>query len=421
MSDTVAGVLIMDANPEERSMISLLLEQNGYITVSCADFDEAWHGMLRNHCRLFIVRVTSESLKEVEIKLGRLRAAFADMVVFIALEEMTGAAVQLLSRFRIDGFFQIPLNATELVDRVRKALIRDETGPQSPKTAGKRQPGGELAEAKKAGETKGETPALDAATARRFSKQLLRLRDRTAPVLLTGEAGSEFARVARYLSKPQALLRCNAADLSATEVLEGVEDFSNAWLIGDCENLSPAAQEALCGFFLNRISPAQPRRWYFTTSVELSSLEENQRFSPQLYLRLCTGQFHIPPLRTRLEDVPAIAASIYRELLALPDGPDEAVIDSPVKLRLMDHDWSGNFDELFSVLQRAALLGEGNRLRAETLMAVMRGGGGQPSFIPPFARAALPAESHQSESRQTETPPSQQVPGFGFEKYLKFQ
>jgi DNA-binding NtrC family response regulator len=411
MSHAVAGVLIMDADPVERSMISLLLEQNGYSTLSCGDFDEAWQGMLQGNFRLFFVRVTSENLKEVDEKLGRLRAAFADIVLFVALEEMTGAIVQRLSRFRIDGFFQIPLNATELLDRVRTAWVQNETGNDSRRAAAKRPLDRPLIEAKAA-----ELPALDAATAKRFSKQLLRLRDRSAPVLLTGEAGSEFARVARHLSKPQALLRRNAAELSATEVIEGGEDFSNAWLIKDCEELSPSAQEALCGFFLNRTSPDQPRRWYFTTSVELAALEEKQRFSSQLYLRLCTGQFHIPPLRNRLEDVPAIAASIYRDLRALPEEPDEVLMDSPSRLRLMDYDWPGNFDELFSVLHRAAQLGEGTRLSAEILAAAMRDGGAPASSIQPSVHIPSPAKSRQS---GTTAVPG--VPGFGFDKYLKFQ
>jgi DNA-binding NtrC family response regulator len=78
------------------------------------------------------------------------------------------------------------------------------------------------------------------------------------------------------------------------------------------------------------------------------------RFREDLYYRLEVISLTIPPLRTRRDDLPGLAAHILRELGAVP----EEHLTSEAMPILLAHDWPGNVRELRNTLERAAALHE---------------------------------------------------------------
>jgi transcriptional regulator with GAF, ATPase, and Fis domain len=75
----------------------------------------------------------------------------------------------------------------------------------------------------------------------------------------------------------------------------------------------------------------------------------------------------IPPLRLRIEDIPALAQHFIKRKtkeLKLKDTPDLATgaIDT-----LMAYDWPGNVREFENVIERAMILHKGNPLRFDDL------------------------------------------------------
>ncbi len=78
-------------------------------------------------------------------------------------------------------------------------------------------------------------------------------------------------------------------------------------------------------------------------------------FRLDLYHRLAVFPVHIPALRERMEDVPALAAHILARL-----GEEMPVkrLSAAAVVRLLEHDWPGNVRELAHVLERAAILAE---------------------------------------------------------------
>jgi transcriptional regulator with GAF, ATPase, and Fis domain len=74
-------------------------------------------------------------------------------------------------------------------------------------------------------------------------------------------------------------------------------------------------------------------------------------FRPDLYYRLSVVRVTLPPLRSRREDLPLLAAEMLRRR-GLEPGP----IEGPGLDALIGHDWPGNVRELRNVLDRAIAL-----------------------------------------------------------------
>ncbi len=80
------------------------------------------------------------------------------------------------------------------------------------------------------------------------------------------------------------------------------------------------------------------------------------RFREDLYYRLNVVQLHMPPLRERIDDVPALASYFVRQLsqqLGVP--PQE--LDSTLLASMASHDWPGNVRELRNAIERWLILG----------------------------------------------------------------
>jgi two-component system, NtrC family, nitrogen regulation response regulator NtrX len=71
----------------------------------------------------------------------------------------------------------------------------------------------------------------------------------------------------------------------------------------------------------------------------------------------------IAPLRERREDIPALAATFARQA-AERHGLPERVVGADALRKLLDYDWPGNVRELKNVIERAAIMSEGEELTA---------------------------------------------------------
>lgn len=78
------------------------------------------------------------------------------------------------------------------------------------------------------------------------------------------------------------------------------------------------------------------------------------RFREDLYYRLAVARVHVPPLRSRLEDIPLLVDHI----LAQTPGGESAYLAPETIERLMRHDWPGNVRELRNVIEQAVVLSE---------------------------------------------------------------
>jgi transcriptional regulator with GAF, ATPase, and Fis domain len=100
------------------------------------------------------------------------------------------------------------------------------------------------------------------------------------------------------------------------------------------------------------------------THRDLPALVREGRFREDLWYRLCVFPIHLPALRERPEDISALATHFaLRAARRLGLAP---ALPTPSDLALLAaYPWPGNVRELISVVERAAILGDGRRLEVE--------------------------------------------------------
>jgi DNA-binding NtrC family response regulator len=96
------------------------------------------------------------------------------------------------------------------------------------------------------------------------------------------------------------------------------------------------------------------------TTVDLGTAVAAGKFRPDLYYRLSVLGVHLPPLRDRLEDLPAIVSALLGSR-----GFEDIRVEGPGLAALRAHRWPGNVRELRNVIERALALSPQARSFAE--------------------------------------------------------
>ena len=97
------------------------------------------------------------------------------------------------------------------------------------------------------------------------------------------------------------------------------------------------------------------------TNRDLRAEASAGRFREDLYYRLAVFPIHMPPLRTRSEDIGVIARQHLARLAARRGRPSWHLSEGDVD-QLRRRPWPGNIRELLNTLERAAVLSSGERL-----------------------------------------------------------
>ncbi|ACY12692.1 sigma-54-dependent transcriptional regulator [Haliangium ochraceum] len=102
------------------------------------------------------------------------------------------------------------------------------------------------------------------------------------------------------------------------------------------------------------------------TNRDLEAMIEAGSFREDLYYRLNVFPIHLPPLRDRLEDLPALVAHFIakfaRSGMTRTPGVRGAALD-----KLRSYTWPGNVRELENIIERAMILARGRELDADHL------------------------------------------------------
>lgn len=232
-----------------------------------------------------------------------------------------------------------------------------------------------------------------------------------APVLLQGESGTGKERAARALHRlgapagaPFVPVACGAIPISLFEgELFGVrrgaftgadadreglcaEARDGTLFLDDVDSLPAEAQAKLLRLLQERSfkrvgdSGEQPLRARVLAAARgrLADRVAAGEFREDLYYRLAVITVELPPLRERIEDLPALLAAFLRRA-----DPEERFRVPPETLRrLALHAWPGNVRELENAVLRAtALAGRARLLRPEHFLP-----GGSASGAPEAGR-----------------------------------
>src|SRR5215204_4103687 len=131
-----------------------------------------------------------------------------------------------------------------------------------------------------------------------------------------------------------------------------------------------------------RVGSSQTRRVdvrvLSATNSNIKEESASGRFRQDLFFRLNTVEIHLPPLRERPEDIPALAAHFLRRH-AHRYRKELTGFEPPALEALAVYAWPGNVRELDHVVQRAVLLARGAEVKAADLglLQAARGEGGE--------------------------------------------
>ncbi len=98
------------------------------------------------------------------------------------------------------------------------------------------------------------------------------------------------------------------------------------------------------------------------TNKDLKAMVADESFREDLYYRVNIFPVHVPPLRERREDIPALAfhfLNVFRSEL----GKDVTEFSEGATNALVNYDWPGNVRELENAVHRAMILASGKLIR----------------------------------------------------------
>ncbi|RMH43406.1 MAG: sigma-54-dependent Fis family transcriptional regulator [Deltaproteobacteria bacterium] len=102
------------------------------------------------------------------------------------------------------------------------------------------------------------------------------------------------------------------------------------------------------------------------TNKDLEQLVEEGKFRADLYYRLAVIPVHLPPLRERIDDIPALAEAFVARASAR-NGRNVTGLTADALDALRRHRWPGNIRELMHTIERAVLLRRSGKLTARDI------------------------------------------------------
>jgi transcriptional regulator with GAF, ATPase, and Fis domain len=226
---------------------------------------------------------------------------------------------------------------------------------------------------------------------RSIMRQLDMVADSDASVLLTGETGTGKDHIARYIhyfsARRDALfvkVNCPALveSLFETELFghtKGAFTGASAKRVGRFEmanggtvfldeigalslQLQAKLLHVLQDRCFERVGDSRPLEVNFrliaATNVDLEKAIRDNLFRPDLYYRLNTVSFHLPPLRERVEEIePLVHQLIQTQTEVLHRVPP--ALSSEAMTVLKRHAWPGNVRELRNVVNRLIIVYSG--------------------------------------------------------------
>jgi len=219
------------------------------------------------------------------------------------------------------------------------------------------------------------------------------------PVLLMGESGTGKSMMARWVHRHSSrrdgpFVAVNLGGLAETlfesEMFGHVKGaFTDArsdrigrfeganagtLFLDEIANITPAQQMRLLQVLeegrFERVGETLSRsadvRIVAATNADLKHMIREGRFREDLYFRLNTVEITMPPLRSRLDDIPLLA-SHYLTRYTREYARQPLQLSDPAVRALEAYNWPGNVRELQHVMQRAVLLAKGDTVTVTDL------------------------------------------------------
>src|SRR3954452_8029051 len=380
-------ILFADDEAHLRDLMQMELPRLGHEVTVCPDGASALKALEKGSYDAALLDLRMPGLTGIEV-LGRVRQLSPEPQVIILTGHATvDTAVQALRLGAFD-YLTKPCKWAELeviLNRVaeRRDLSNKATALETRLKAAEGTP-----------TLIGETPSMQA---------VRRLIDTIAPtdasVMILGETGTGKELIARSLHEKskragQTFIPVNCGALPENLVeselfghrkgaftgadahRKGLFEVANGGtlFLDEVGELDKSVQVKLLRFLesgeIRRVGENDPFRVdvrvLCATHRDLREMIEADQFREDLFFRINTFEIHLPSLRDRKGDIPALAQHLLTRFSSRRSGAGSTLTPAALEM-LTAHDWQGNIRELANAIERATILAGGGPIRPEHL------------------------------------------------------
>ena len=407
----IYSLLVVDDEPDLRTLYELTLLREGYDVDSAGTVDEAWARLCERNYHAVISDMRLPDGSGLDL-LRRLDAARrTEKTIVITAYGSAENAVEALKAGAFD-YLTKPVDLRQFRSVVASALGRNAgvaaplaKGAGARPAAGAAAPPGAAASAAPGRAAGVEHPAMQRLAGASLAMQQVRsLIERVArgmaPVMVQGESGTGKELVARALhdvssraDQPFIAVNCGAIPEQLLEAeFFGYRKGAFTGAAEDRHGFFQAAQDgtlfldeigdlplAMQSKLLRAIQERSVRqigavaeqpvnvRIVSATHKDLALEVQEGRFRQDLYYRLNVIQLRIPPLRERLDDLPLICAAVLARIAHDAGVAPPPQLSDEALAHLAHYGFPGNVRELENLLHRAVTLSGGEVITCDDL------------------------------------------------------
>ena len=352
----MASILIVDDIISIHEMLEAVIAPTGHKTLFATDGEK---GLARYKAEKFDLVLCDIDMKPMDgiTHLKQLKQYDPSAVVIIMTAyASTESAIQALKYGAFD-YLQKPFKVDELMQALKRslefrhAIVERETLGAAP--------------AVKAGDFEARLPG-DSPKIKRLITQLKKLATAHTPVLISGEAGTGHETAAELLhaashtvDSPMVRIDCRLSSMESLRTgLLGENGAGGAWVqqakggtlfLTHLQSLPKEAQNELVSVIRNN---AHNFRLICATEVDLEKLAESGAFNEELFYRVAALPVDLPPLRERIEDIPALLKSIAAKVNNTQFDARQLEFAGDALATLRSYRWPGNLAEFTQVISQ---------------------------------------------------------------------
>lgn len=353
-------VLIADDDRTIRTVLTQALSRAGCRVHATASLGQLMRWIEEGRGDLVVTDVMMPDGNGIDVIPG-IRQRRPDLPVIVISAQNTIVTTIRATEARAFDYLPKPFDLPELMARVRAGLDRRPRRSDAPAAAAAAAPAAAAPPADPAATLVGHAPVMQA-----LFRTVARLVNADLPVIVAGEPGSGRTTVARALHelgerRECPLLRITPSDGEADPLDTISRSRGGTLLIEDVAALDPAMQARLVNAIESAEGDAAPRLVATSGPDPLADVRSG-RLREDLYYRLAGLVAPVPPLRARLDDIPALAQHLLARAVA-QGVPHRTLSDAAAEL-LRAHPFPGNVRELENIIRRLVITGNGPVIEA---------------------------------------------------------
>ncbi|HEY0671540.1 MAG TPA: sigma-54 dependent transcriptional regulator [Longimicrobiales bacterium] len=380
-------VLIIDDEPGLRQTVSLILADEGYEVNTASDGEEGLARALEVQPDIILCDVRMPRLTGIEFLEKYREANGTAMVIVMTAYGGMEMAIQAMKKGAYD-YIQKPFSPDQLVLTLKKAEERETLRREVTRLRE------EVGHDRRYREIVAKSPAMTKAL-----EVAAKVAKHPSPVLITGESGTGKELVARLIHDesdrargPFIPVNCGAipenlleselfgytkgaftgADRDKPGLFEAAS--GGTLLLDEIGDMPVTLQVKLLRVLqeseIRRLGDTRARsvdvRLVAATNKDLDEEVRMGDFRRDLFYRIAVVPIHLVPLRQRRDEIPLLVTHFieqYNRKLKL----DIRGIDSDAMRILLEYPWPGNVRELENTIERALVLSDGPKIKAEDL------------------------------------------------------